>query len=159
RTTVEQALATSRLDELHRRGYRGKGVRMIVVGSDFAGAAELIGKGLPTSTRIVDLTAELSPAILPAAPFPNRTGAGTVTAQTLHAAAPDAELTLVRVDPSAFFQLLTVSRLVRGVPGFSDALQSRIVELSFAADDHQTRYRSAVEEYRQAFANLSDEDR
>jgi hypothetical protein len=159
RTTVEQALAASRLDELHRRGYRGKGVRVVVVGSDFAGATELFGKGLPASTRIVDLTAELSPAILPAPPFPNRAGTGTVAARAAHAAAPDAELTLVRVDPSAFFQLLTVARLVRGEPGFSDALQSRIVELSFAADDHRTRYRDAVEEYRQAYANLSDEER
>jgi hypothetical protein len=159
RTTVEQALAATRMDELHRRGYRGKGVRVVVIGSDFTGAAELIGKGLPASTRVVDLTAELSPTILPAPPFPNRTGTGTVTAQTVHAAAPDAELTLVRVDPSAFFQLLTIARLVRGDPGYSDALQSRIVELSFAADDHRIRYREAVDEYRQAFANLSDEER
>jgi hypothetical protein len=159
RPTVEQALAASRLDELHKRGYRGKGVRVVVVGAEFAGAAELLGKGLPASTRIVDLTAELSPAILPAPPFPNRPATGTVTAQAVHAAAPDAELILVRVDPSAFFQLLTVARLVRGEPGYSDAMQSRVVELSFAAEDHQTRYREAVEEYRQAFANLSDEER
>jgi hypothetical protein len=159
RTTLQQALAVTRVDELHRRGYRGKGVRVVVVGSDFTGAAELIGKGLPATTRILDLTAELSPAILPAPPFPNRTGTGTVTAQAVHAAAPDADLTLVRVDPSAFFQMLTVARLVRGQPGYSDALQSRITELAFASDDHRARYRDAVEEYRQAFANLSDEPR
>src|SRR5205085_1074571 len=75
RPTVEQMLAGSRLDELHRRGYRGQGVRVVVVASEFAGAAELIGKGLPACTRIVDLTAEPSPASLPAPPCPNRPAA------------------------------------------------------------------------------------
>jgi len=159
RTAVGQALAASRLDEFHRRGFRGKGVRVVVVGSDFAAAAGMIGKALPASTRVLDLTAELSPTFLPAPPSPDRAAAGPATALAVHAAAPDAELTLVRVDPSAFFQLLTVARLVRGEPGYSEALQSRIMELSFAADDHRLRYRDAVEEYRQAFANLSDEER
>ena len=159
RTMLARALAVTGTAELHRRGFRGRGVRVVVVGSDFAGAAELIGKDLPATTRILDLTTELSPAILPSPPFANRTGTGTVAAQAVHAAAPDADLTLVRVDPSAFFQMLTVARLVRGEPGYSDAMQSRISELSFAADDHRLRYQDAVEEYRQAFANLSDEDR
>lgn len=159
RTTLQAALTATRVEELHKRGFRGRGVRVVVLGSDFAGAQELIGKGLPATTRILDLTTELSPAILPSPPFANRTGTGTVTAQAVHAAAPDAALTLVRVDPAAFFQMLTVARLVRGDPGFSAAMQARISELSFAADDHRTRYQDAVEEYRQAFANLSDEDR
>src|SRR5205807_2664477 len=83
---------------------------------------------------------------------------GIAAAMAAHLAAPDAQLTLVRVDPASLFQVLAVSRYVRGEIDYSEALQSRITELSQKAETLRGRYLDAAEEYRKAFMNFSDED-
>ena len=79
-------------------------------------------------------------------------------ALAVHAAAPDAELTLVRVDPSAMHQMLTVARQAAGESGASVGIQTRGIELAAESDDLARRRERVIEEYRQAFGNLSDDE-
>ena len=154
-----EVLGGSRLDALHARGYKGQGTRVVVIASGFPGVPDLIGKGLPADTKFIDLTTELNPAIQPLPPFPNREGGGTAAARAAHLAAPGAQLVLVRVNPTALFQVYTVAKLVRGDAGYSEALQSRVIEIAEQADSVRIRSADAVTEYREAFQNLSDDEK
>jgi hypothetical protein len=155
--TPAELLAASNVAALHRLGYRGFGRRVAIIASEFPGLTGLIGRQLPTSTQFIDLTAELSPDLLPAPADPNRVGGGTISALLAHAAAPDAQLVLIRILPTAFHQYLSVARSVAGNAAHSEALQSRSVELTARAERLTTRRGYATEEYRRAFADLSDE--
>jgi hypothetical protein len=150
-------LASSRVAELHRIGYRGQGMRVAVVASEFPGVLGMTGKQLPAGTRLVDLTAELNPDLLPNPADPNRPGVGTVAALAVHAAAPAAEVVLVRIDPTAFHQLMTVARAAAGDPSYSEAMQSRSQELILQAESLTARRTVVTEQYQRAFATLSDE--
>jgi hypothetical protein len=155
--TPADLLAASRVAELHQLGYRGLGRRVAIVASEFPGLTDLIGRQLPASTRFLDLTAEVSPDLLPALADPNRVGSGTISALLAHAAAPDAELILIRILPTAFHQYLSVARAVAGDATQSEAMQSRAVELNARSERLATRRGYVSEEYRKAFADLSDE--
>jgi hypothetical protein len=150
-------LAASRVADLHRIGYRGQGTRVAVIASEFPGVLGMIGKQLPANTRVIDLTAELNPDLLPNPADPNRPGVGTVAALATSAAAPAAEVVLVRVDPTAFHQLLTVARAVSGDPSYSEAMQSRSQELIYRAETLTTRRAVVTQQYQRAFSSLSDE--
>lgn len=150
-------LAASRVADLHGIGYRGQGTRVAVVASEFPGVLGMIGRQLPANTRVLDLTAELNPDLLPNPADPNRPGAGTVAALAASAAAPAAELVLVRVDPTAFHQLLTVARAASGDPSYSEAMQSRSQELIYRAESLTTRRTVVTAQYQRAFTTLSDE--
>ncbi|MBA4187430.1 MAG: hypothetical protein C0467_05360 [Planctomycetaceae bacterium] len=151
-------LTASGVEAMHRLGYTGDGVKVLVIGSDFSGAEKLIGKGLPKKTRILDLTTELNPDILPSPVDPNRAGLGTSAALALAVAAPDAELVLVRVDPGAIFQLFGIVRVVRKEATFSDALRSRLVDISNKTAELTRRKEIVVTEYRLAFDDLADDE-
>ena len=162
-TPAADALTAARLDALHKLGYRGQGTRIVVIGTEFPGLGQwlnfrFLDKTLTTPVSFIDLTTELAPELL-AAPPSGRPAAGIATARAAHLAAPGAKLVLVRVDPAAFFQLLTIGRYVRGDLNYSESLQSRIAELAVRADELRRRNTIAVEEYRQAFQNQSDDDR
>jgi hypothetical protein len=153
---VGQLLQESRVGLLHQIGYRGQGTRAVLIAGGFPGAAALIGKQLPANTAILDLTAELEPSLSPAPE--SETAGGTAAALAFHAAAPDAQLTLLRVDPASFHQVITVARAVTGDKSYSVAMQTRSVELVRRGDELSAQRTAAVEEYRRAFSNLSDED-
>ncbi|MGL6094410.1 MAG: hypothetical protein ACRC7O_01240, partial [Fimbriiglobus sp.] len=153
---IGQLLIESRVSKLHQIGYRGQGTRAVLIAGGFPGAAMLIGKQLPANTVILDLTAELEPSLSPAAE-PESAG-GTAAALAFHAAAPDAQLTLVRVDPAAFHQVISVAKAVTGDKSYSVALQTRSVELVRRGDELAAQRVAATEEYRRAFTNLGDED-
>lgn len=157
--TPEQVLTASRASTLHALGYRGAGLRIVVVGVEFPGLAGLLGRQLPKATRFIDLTAENSPTVEPEPPVPGAPTGGIDVAVAAHAAAPDAEVVLVRVDPTAFHQLMTIARRAAGLPGDSVAMQARGVDLSSESEDLLRRREQVIEEYRQAFADLSDEDK
>jgi hypothetical protein len=157
-TAAAAALKAARLDELHALGYTGAGVKAVLFGSDFTGADRLIGSALPKRTRIVDLTAELSPTLSPLPADPTRVGAGTAAARLFALAAPDAELVLVRVDPGCFFQLSNATRLARGEILYTDALRFRLSELAVRSNTLERDKRTAVDAYRAAFADLSDNE-
>ena len=150
-------LKMSGVEALHRLGYTGKGVKVLLVASDFTGAEKVIGNGLPKSTRILDLTTELNPEIMPQPRDPNRIGNGTAAALALVLAAPDAELVLVRIDPDAGFQPFTILRGARGDEVFSEALRSRLEEVTRRTIDITSRKEAAIAEYREAFADLADD--
>ncbi|HSQ57522.1 MAG TPA: hypothetical protein VLM40_17505 [Gemmata sp.] len=152
-----QWLKNSGAATLHKLGYTGAGVKVLVVASDFSGAEKLIGAGLPRGTRIVDLTTELNPAITPSPSDPNRAGNGNGTALAVALAAPDAELVLVRIDPTAVFQLAGVLQMARGDSEMSQAMRSRLADITLRAAELNRRKEAAIAEYRAAFADLSDE--
>jgi hypothetical protein len=147
------ALAGAKLGALHAAGHTGKGVKVVVIGTGFPGIAA------DARTKLVDLTAELSPDLAPAPLADAADGPGSAAARAARAAAPDADLVLVRVDPASFFQVDSVARAVRGHVQFTDAMQSRLAELSVRAAELRRLNAEAAAEYRKAFADTSDEER
>jgi hypothetical protein len=138
-----EALRASGLEDLHARGYRGKGIRVALIDGDFRGYAPLVGKRLPASTRYLDLTAErnrtLEPDEFPSPP--GTLGRGTQAALALAVAAPEAELTLIRIDPAAPHLVQNVARFLMGEPFFSDLAALRNAE--FDAEAERLSQRSA----------------
>jgi hypothetical protein len=155
-TSAAEALAASNVNELHKLRYKGAGVKVVLVGSDFSGAEELIGTELPKQTKVVDLTIELTPELTPAKIDPTRLGTGTAAARALAAAAPECELVLVRIDPGCYFHMQTILKLARGEVASTDALEVRLAELSTASAALDRDRAAAISAYRGAFADLSD---
>ncbi len=142
-----KALAKSGLEELHRKGFRGQDVRLAVIDTDFRGWSELLKQGkLPPSTRLVDLTAERDPEILPApVVYPRGTGPsdlevlpasaakqvghGTQCALAATLAVPQVSLVLVRIDGSSPYELDELARYFRGGSLLSPYIDRRRDEL------------------------------
>ena len=156
-TPAAAVLNASGVAALQRLGYAGAGVKVLVIGSDFTGADKLIGTTLPLKTHILDLTTELNPDIRPLPADPNRVGTGTAGAKAVALAAPGAELILVRIDPGSLFQLFEIIRLARGEIIYTDAMRSRLAEITARWTELTRRKDAAVAEYRAAFADLSDD--
>jgi hypothetical protein len=136
------AIVDSRVGRLHDQGQRGRGIKVVVVGGDFGGYEKFLGKGLPQSTRLIDLTASRNPSLEPD-PMPSTDGAigqGTLTALATHQGAPDAELVLVRIDPAAPYQLLLLARLINEPRVIPRVMDERYAEI--------TRERTSIEESR-----------
>ncbi len=154
--SAADVLKNTRLDQLHKLGYTGGGVKVILIGSDFTGADRLIGTELPKQTKILDLTTELAPDLLPFKSDPPRRGTGIAAAKALIAAAPDCELVLVRIDPGCFFHLNTIARLARGDIEYTDAMVERLSELTTRNTELDEERVKAIGAYKAAFADLSD---
>jgi len=155
-TGPADALKAAGLDRMHALGYTGAGVKVVLIGSDFSGAEKLIGTELPKRTRIVDLTTELTPDLVPAPTDPTRAGSGTAAARALALSAPGAELVLVRIDPGCFFHLYTVTRLVNGELEYTDALRVRLSEIATRSKALDSDRNDAIAAYKSAYADLSD---
>jgi hypothetical protein len=153
-----ELLKQSGVETLHKLGYSGEGVKVLVVGSDFTGADKLIGAGLPKKTRLIDLTTELNPEIVPSPADTNRAGNGTAAARAVALAAPDAELVLVRIDPTAMFQLFGVLRIARGDVTVTESLRSRLADITRKTTELTRQKEAAITEYRQAFEDLADDE-
>jgi hypothetical protein len=163
-TDPAAALSASKMDAFQRLGNRGQTSKIVVIGTEFPGLTVaknggylLDPAGPPVS--FLDLTAELSPDLLPAAAPDATQSVGTAAARAARLAAPEARLVLVRVDPASFFQVHTVARFARGDGAFSEAMQSRIAELTVRTDELKKRNGEAVLEYQAAFRNTSDDER
>jgi len=148
----------SQFRELQRQGYRGRGVRVVVIDREFAGFSAELGRGLPATTKLIDLTAEQHPDLTPTAVPMNLDGVsgGVALAKSIHQLAPEATLTLVRIDPTAPHQLLTVARACLGEPYYSEALQSRVAELNNEAESLAGQRLAVAAEYQKAFSDLTD---
>ncbi len=144
------AIRSGNVGALHAAGYRGAGTRVVVLATEFAGE-------LPPGAKLVDLTAELSPTIDPAPP--GAAGRGGETARAVKAAAPDAQLVLVRLDPIAVHQLLSVAKAALGDAVASVALVSRGDELIAESERLNIRRDLVQDEYRKAFADLGDDEK
>ncbi len=135
-----QALRVSGLARLHEAKLKGKGVRLAVIDGDFRGWQPLVGKTLPAKTRLLDLTAETNPRLLPdPSPAGAGIGHGTAMAQAAAVAAPEAELLLIRIGPAAPYQLLTVARALSGQPPRSLNLAQRGDDLDTMRADLERR--------------------
>ena len=107
------ALRVSGLQRLHEAGIKGKGVRLAIIDGDFRGWREFVGKGLPATTHLLDLTAERNADLLPDAPLAGGgVGLGTHMALAAALAAPEADMLLIRVDPAAPYDLMTLARAI-----------------------------------------------
>src|SRR5262249_39645436 len=126
-------LRTSGVRKLWDMGFKGKGQRVAVVDSDFRGWEAALGKSLPATTRMIDLTRSRNADLLPDAfeGDPTQLGPGTLSAAAVHRAAPEAELTLVRVDGSAPYLVQAAADAINGGGDASlFALDDRVDELS-----------------------------
>jgi hypothetical protein len=154
-----KALELTKLKELHERGYKGKGVRLAIIDRDFRGWEALVKKKqLPAGARLVDLTTELDPEIYPKAYAGNadEIGHGTLCAQAAALAAPEIDLTLIRIETVDPYSLYEVIRYVQG--GYSSPLLDRR-EGELNTRNAQLRARRALllEERRLVLSDFNDE--
>jgi hypothetical protein len=138
------------LDQLHARGLTGQAVRVAVVATGFPSWDTITGK-----RSYVDLTGELATSLEASAATG---GTGTATALAVRAAAQNAELLLVRIDPFAFHQLITVAKASAGSSD-SDALQVRLGELTRDSNQLGERRKVVMEEYAAALRNIGDDEK
>jgi hypothetical protein len=150
-TPLADAVSAAKLDALHKLGYTGAGVKVVLIGSDFTGYEKL-----PKRATLLDLTTELQPDLLPLESDKLRAGTGTAAARALLASAPDVELVLVRIDPGCFFHLPAILKLARGEIEFTDALRVRLNEIADRSQTFDRARRDAIAAYKAAFADLTD---
>lgn len=112
-----RALKQSGLRELHQRGFRGQGIRLAIIDTDFRAWQDFVARRLlPPRTKLVDLTTEKDPEIYPQ-PMPGdpkQVGHGTLCAVAAALAAPEVELVLLRIDAPSPLRLQQVIRHLRG---------------------------------------------
>ena len=134
------ALRATGLDRLHKAKFKGKGVRVAIIDGDFGGWQALVGKTLPRGTRLIDLTAERNANLNPdPAPAGDAVGHGTAMALAAALAAPEADLVLIRIDPAAPYQLLTLARALNAEPLRSLNLAQRSDDLGLFRTDLDRR--------------------
>ena len=155
---VPEALKRTGLEQLHARNFRGAGVRLAIIDSDFTGYEQFVGKQLLKTTKLIDLTAERNPSILPD-PLPASKGIGHGTHSALAAAlaAPAADLTLIRVDPAIPYQLFSLAHYMIGDPIEPEAFRARRAEIEAETAQTNRDRIEAQREYRRAFEQFSDE--
>jgi hypothetical protein len=154
-----RVLAQSGVAELHKRGARGKGVRLAIIDTDFRAWRKLIADGqLSPRTRLVDLTTEQDPEIYPAPPEGDseQPGHGTLCAQAAALAAPEASLTLIRLDGNAPYQLQEVLRYLQG-GYFSPLSEKRRDELTELRALLERKRAELLKERREILENFTDE--
>lgn len=139
------------VEALHQHGHRGRNVRIAILDRDFRQWRELVeAKRLPASTRLVDLTAERSPDIVPLPELPGESpGHGTLAAVAASQGAPEADIVLIRIDPTDVYQLPEVVSYLKGEK-LSDMLLRRFDELQQARARLMTD-RAVLAAERQAF--------
>jgi hypothetical protein len=156
--TWKPLLDSSGVARLHDLKHRGRGARVAVIDSDFAGWKSLAGKDLPAATRLIDLTLERNADLQPD-PFPTRDGLGSGTrrAVTLSRAAPEAELTLIRIDPAAAYMLYQAAQAINGDPYQSVSMDNRLVGLEAERRQLDQRHDELLEERKLVLEDFSQE--
>jgi subtilisin family serine protease len=140
-------LEATGLSAWRARGATGRGVRIAVIDSDFRGHERVLAK-----LHYVDFTSLRSADLRPE-PFAGETGAighGTACAKIVLEAAPEADITLVRIDPASPYQLLEAARLISGELFRSAGVTLRRAQLAAARQDLETR-QNELTRRRQAF--------
>jgi hypothetical protein len=148
------------LDRLHALGATGKGIRVVILDTDFAGwdkHLEVKKDAVSQRVTFIDLSTDRNHDVLPD-PMPGDLGHGTKSALAIRAAAPAAELLLVRIPPDAPYHVVNVARYVRGDLFRTEGIISRRLEIEADLDALQQRQRDALAEYRKAFDDFSDEE-
>jgi hypothetical protein len=133
--------------------------RVAVLDSDFRGYKDFLGKGLPANTRLLDFTEIVRPDLQPE-PYPQdgqAVGQGTRRALALVQAAPKAQLTLIRVDPSSPYQVEAVARAINGEPIPLEGIDEREAELSAEDQRLQDRREELRRERKVIASNFGDD--
>ncbi len=160
-----EPVRASGLARLHALGMRGRGTRIALVADDFHGWETLKnrkeGKLTLPDPVLLDLTAERRRDLL-SAPFPSTAkdvaqGHGTRCAAALLRAAPEAELTLIRIDADAPYMLQSVARAINGEAIRTVALDTRLREMEADQVSLESRRDALAEERRAALDNFSDD--
>jgi hypothetical protein len=160
-----EPVKASGLSRLHALGLRGRGTRIALVASDFHGWETLKnrkeGKKLLPDPVFLDLTSERKRDLL-GDPFPSggkdvAQGHGTRCAAALLKAAPEAELTLIRIDSAAPYMMETAARAINGEPVRTVAMASRYAELEADLASLDARRDGLVEERRRALDDFRDD--
>jgi hypothetical protein len=156
--TWKPLLDSSGVARLHDLKHRGRGTRVAVIDSDFAGWQGLVGKELPASTRLVDLTMERNRDLRPD-PFTTKEGlgAGTRRAIILSRAAPEADLTLIRIDPAAPYMLYQAARAINGDPYTSLNMDNRAANLDDDRRHLDSRRDQLLQERKEILENFDQE--
>jgi hypothetical protein len=155
--TWKPLFATSGLARLHDLNYRGKGSRVAIIDTDFSGWEALRGKTLPEATTLVDMTAQRNPQLQPDPEAGAGPGPGTRRAVTVMRAAPEAELTLIRVDAAAPYMLYEVAQAINGDDPRSLNMDNRLVDIQFERKALATRAELLLEE-RKLIREIFEED-
>ena len=153
-------LGASGVARLHEKGRRGKGTRLALVADDFSGWERLKGrkdkgKALPDPT-LFDMTAERNRSMLPDPPK-GGDSPGTKCAALLLQAAPEADLTLIRIDPAAPYMLQSVARAIHGEGARTLALDQRLSDIVRDRASLDERSANLTEERRQLFSKVRDD--
>lgn len=157
----DDPLKMTRLDLIHNAKRKGRGTRIVIIDSDFAGWTQYFPPPkkddvLPL-VRLIDLTAERNRDIRPDA-TKGEFGHGTHCALAARHAAPDAELLLVRVPADAPYQLINIARYIRGDVFVPEGIQSRRLETEADVQALRNRRERAKDDYRRAFDNFDDDE-
>jgi hypothetical protein len=154
-------LAATGLDRLHALKYRGAGARVAVIDAEFTGWQSHLGKELPKSTTFIDLTTTRNFTLEPDATAEMAdTGApasGLRAAFAVRYAAPEADLVLIRVDPTAAYMITDAARYVHGETFRTEGMIARNRELR-ADNDRLRIVREQVTEERRASLNDFSQD-
>ncbi len=155
-TPTADWLQRTNVKKLHELGYRGAGSKVVVLGTEFPNSASLIGRQLPRTTTLIDLTEEVNPFGEPSPLNVANKGAGLAAAVAAAAAAPNATFVLIRLDPAAFHQLLTIARATTGEKGLSEGLRSKVDRFTRENELFIERRKSVMAEYTSAAGDLND---
>lgn len=150
---ARRANGLERLANLKRRG---RGVGVVVIDTDFRGYQDLVGKRLPAGTRYVDLTAEENRDLQPDPETGD--GGGTAVAQSVALAAPEAKLTLVRVNPACPYQLQDIAQAVNGESGRTEALDRRRAELELQGEALRRQRQTFLAERKELLENFKQDE-
>lgn len=154
-----KVLARSGVAALHKRGARGQKVRLGIIDTDFRLWQERVKAGkLPKGTRLVDLTAERDPGLVPS-PYPGdpaQPGHGTLCAEAAAMAAPEAEIVLIRTDAIAPYQLREIVRYVQG-GRYSPNIEERRDDVAVARAFLQKQRETLLRERQRVLDNFNDE--
>lgn len=152
-----EPLKASGLVKIHAMGRKGQGSRVAVIADDFAGWEKL--KGAKDQISLLDLTAERNRDLKPD-PFPSSgEGYGTRCARWLLRAAPESELTLVRIDANSPYMLQTIAQTINGESVRTVCLDRRATELRKDRELLDRESAALAEERRRVLADpVADEE-
>jgi hypothetical protein len=157
----KDVLSASGLENLHKLGHKGAKIKLAIIDGDFRGWQALVAdKKLPVGTRLVDLTAQRNNDLLPD-PMPandKSLGHGARAALAAATAAPNVELTLIRVDPASPYQLYEVARTINGDAVHSENLDARYQHLADVHKDLEERQEMLLLEKKLAFKSVAGEE-
>jgi hypothetical protein len=142
-------LEATGLSAWRAQGATGRRVRIAIIDPDFRGYERALAK---PGLHYVDFTSLRNSDLRPE-PFPGEPGAighGTACARTVLLAAPEADITLVRIDPVCPYQQLDAARMISGELLHSAGLTLRRSELAAVRQELENKHEALIRR-RQAF--------